>query len=196
MAEQLASIDDVRTKLHRAICMIDGEPVYVDCTGTDGRFVAVCPLYPSRSKAFVTDYTADAFTYDDIELGYVNTEDDVAVFLSVPAVRHSRLGLRIENVVSSSIEYSALDLYRSKGFVDCIKGKYPSYQTALEKISKCPVGKSIAFNRNMCLHKIRFNMIKIMHCTSYIGYVKDGIMAPSPEANPKVFNRVMQGVLK
>lgn len=188
MAERLYNADDVRSKLHRSIILVGGQPAWVDCATLNGDTFTVT-FCDRRLGARTVDYTKPDVSYDEIPLGFLNHNLKAHYFYPVP-IRHSRLGLRIENIGSRS-GHAINDYISTPSFIDCVKGDYPSYDRCLEIISKAEIGSSMAFHRHYCVERTKKKLLSVLHVDEPIGYVENGSLIPCPGFSNKVLLRII-----
>lgn len=181
MGRAFLSMDDVRMRLHKTVCMYKGEPVYVnvDDIGQDHK-VRVCPLAAvanaSIDKYKLVDYREDAFDYRFIELGYFNYKND-CWFLSRNPERKNHQGLRYDCISASpndlSEYHSYIQWFFSPSMHDTIMGKYPKLSEALDKL-RHEDAKGVAVHRDFAVKWIDNNNIGMFYRDQLIS-IKDDV---------------------
>ncbi len=140
MAKEYLSMEDVKLRLHKTVCLHKGEPVYVtvDDLGKNHE-VYVIPLAAVQTTMkggkFV-DYRQGDFDYKYIPLGYIQFKQN-AFYLSRLPERKNHQGLKAD-VIHSDPDinqlYSSANWFYSAAMVDCIKGKHMPVKEAIDKI--------------------------------------------------------------
>jgi hypothetical protein len=179
MGRAFLSMDDVRMRLHKTVCMYKGEPVYVnvDDIGTDHK-VRICPLVAtpnaSLEKYKLVDYREDAFDYRFMELGYLNYKGN-CWFLSRNPERKNHQGLKYDCVSASpgdlNDHYSYINWFFSAGMNDTILGKYPKLSEALDKLRDD--AKGVAVHRDFAVRWIDTNNIGMFYREQLISIKED-----------------------
>lgn len=180
MGRAFLSMDDVRLRLHKTVCMYKGEPVYVnvDDIGTDHK-VRVCPLVAvanaSLDKYKLVDYREDAFDYKYMELGYMNYKNNTW-FLARNPERKNHQGLKYDCIHSTPYigdEHSYINWFFSSAMHDCIMGKYPTLTEALDKLRN-EDAKGVAVHRDFAVKWIDNNNIGMFYREQLIS-IKDDV---------------------
>lgn len=154
--EKYYATDDRNRRLHRSICMYDGHPVWVVCSDPysdrvpSDEEVFICPLEDSlkSSKYILVKYTDDKFVARAYPLGYLNHRDG-ATFIGRAPHQQQKQGCHTEVIINLGGESLPSSYMHTIGMVDCILGKYPSFDIAV-KLSY-ETAHSVAFDRHFAV---------------------------------------------
>lgn len=158
-----ASVDDLAQIFTDSVIVYDGEPVYVKSVSKD-RELSVIPLNKPFTAANIKTVNIEdgKFNFTPVSLGFCNEGGDSFYVTRVPK-RQYKQGLVKTSISAQYINegYSNDGLRKVRGLVccsmySCIKGEYPSIETAIKSIDKKGT-RSIAFSRNFSIDE-EFNL--------------------------------------
>lgn len=157
--EKYHSMQDRNQRLHQTVCFYNNEPVYVYCGDPweGGAYlteeVGIIPLAKAKPSKMqkadlkVVKYTEDAFCAKARPLGFV-THDNGVSYVVREHMQQWKQGICAGTISNGGPDRLANGWQFSQGFVDCLKGVYPSFNEAFEVANK---GKACAFDRMLAL---------------------------------------------
>ena len=140
MAREYLSMEDVKLRLHKTVCLHKGEPVYVLVEDLGRNHEVYCtPLAAAMTTnkgGKYVDYRTGEFDYKYIPLGYIQYKHN-AYYLSRLPERKNHQGLKSDVIHSTPDickEYPQQYWFFHSSMVDCIKGKHMPMKEAVDKI--------------------------------------------------------------
>lgn len=166
------NVRDAHQYLNNTVCYWNGEPIYIERVGEG--FMASgynLPLTPGMDRSYY-DVRDPAFNCREYRIGYMNSERlGHAIFLSRRPVRGVSQGLCENNLSFLGMngrvrEMSVANAIRDQGFVDMLKGKYPSRDEVLKKFENVKT-PSVALSPYIALK--RHDVLTNLHFLEYKG---------------------------
>ena len=137
MASELASREDIRTRLHNTVCIYKNRPVYVTVepiTKVDQTHIVCIYDVGNQRKTEMVDYRSDDFSNSSPQLGYMKLGGN-AWYMQRVASRQFQLGVSSSNIRSSSGASINRTTLLTKEFEQCITGNHVSVAHALRSIT-------------------------------------------------------------
>lgn len=174
--DKYETAEEVEFRLRNTVVLYDGDPVYITKTNLPGADdegeiarVFFQPLpYNGRGREVRKYLSSKKFDLTPFKMGFMNYEG-AAYFLARQPLRQNRQGLgagtlSIKNM--SPNETRGIDfntVITADGFVDMIRGKYPSFQEAGEMLNGGDA-YSVAVSRSFCfLFDTDLDMLLLSH---------------------------------
>jgi len=152
------TVEQTNLRLASSIVIYDDRPVYVDDVGIDedGEIHLNVRLLPRLEKALCISINDPLLNIREFTLGYVNLPR-ISLYVTRAAVRQQKQGLAKGNMIipfdrDGREAYSFAEIIRSAGLVDCLKNKYPNFNTCVRQLESSDTIYSIAFNRRFALY--------------------------------------------
>lgn len=162
MAAELASREDITTRLNRTVCMYKGLPVYVTVEPQDvkGSNIHIVRWYNlgDTSKCGTCDYREKEFSNSSPLLGYLY-HDNRALYLTRIADRRFQLGLCIGNVHFGGSSISYREIFLTKEMENCILGKHRTYAEAKKMLANGV--ESVPIHRHFAISKAGKNITNL-----------------------------------
>ena len=169
MVAPYETLEDANQQLGASVLLFKGDPMWCEgCQIRNGKISVLLYSLPRlRDQIFVDIDDPDLDSRDlGRRLGYVNTfGPSGALFVSRIPARQYKQGLSKNNVriLGGSGRLTLNDLRVQPGFTDAIKGIYPSFKRARERLQEDPDILSIAFNRNFALQRDELGFFVVLY---------------------------------
>jgi len=183
------NINDAARYLNGTICYWKGEPFYVDEMANDveGGLEAIGRTLPlQRGNAVRANIASPDFNAFKYQLGYCNRANGKAAYITRRPARIQSQGLVPSNLAvnfGDGTRFASRDDLRNwvsdPGFVDMLKGVYPTMEEARAKMMADKTIKSVAFDKHICLrrHESFTNLFYLSYKGEDISWSDDGAFA-------------------
>jgi len=167
--------DDIQGRLGNTVIRYKDHPYFCVVEHT-----TLC-LYDMHSGSLSVRVEPDDPFIDisSVPLGYVNIDQSdykLAVYLKREGRRQFKQGVELGHLTQTPLRNGMGQLHwqhlKCKGLVDCILGKYPSFEQAVNNISKRGY-HSVALSNNVAI-KRENDTLKVFVKTDEVGFIKLG----------------------
>ena len=196
LSVQYETLEEAEMRLNGTVVLYDGEPVYITRVAKagpdDGKadvfrvYAQPLPYKPNgglEDGAFRKFISSKKFDLSTFKMGFMNYKGE-AIYCSRKPARQYKQGISNNTFVTKPLTgdkpfpygakaYRLTDLITDKSFVDMVKGVYPSFEKAREKVSKD--GGSCAFSREYALMADADldGLIYLYHKGDKVGFILD-----------------------
>jgi len=161
-----------RQALANSLVRIGESPVWIEGVEGDWSTNLFFPMNGKRS--YIEDIrTLKGLNIEPVPLGYVNKRDGARYVRRIPR-RRWKQGLSRDSVQGRIYEK---DL-RSKALGNCVLGRYPSLDTALELLNSCRT--SVAFHRHWAV-QVGIVSPSLLYKEKNVGIIENGILRLVPD---------------
>ena len=147
---------DAERYLNSTICFHKGEPFLAGRVRGGVVSGTTLPIEGPKARGVQVSYLDEDFNCKTYTLGYMNTRDNRASYVTRLPVRGMAQGLSRGNVNFSNNEGGRLGFQNAvyeQGFHDMLVGNYPSFKEAIEILTTNRNSRSVAFCREFALRR-------------------------------------------
>lgn len=152
------TVEQTNLRLTSSIVIYDNRPAYVDEVGSNdfGKIYLHLRFLPKLEDSLRVCIDDPLLNIREFTLGYVNLPR-ISLYVTRAAGRQQKQGLAKTNMVipmdrDGRESYSFNELLKSAGLVDCLKNKYPAFNTCVRQLESSDTLYSVAFNRRFALY--------------------------------------------
>lgn len=155
MKSEHFNYDDAVKKLYGSIILYKGDPCYVS-TGDNARsHLLLTPIGEEFFKKDKSKYIKVHYNSSDLDisiptLGYLNYNGN-AYYLSRSLGRINKQGISRDTIDCIPSRYDE-DMFYSSSMIDLLKGIYPTFDEALQRIKEVNGPCSVAFHKHLAIH--------------------------------------------
>lgn len=164
MASELASREDIRTRLHNTVCMYKNKPVFITVEpvvrGTNEHLVSAYEVGDQRKYSTI-DYRSDDFSNSSPQLGYLKYGAD-ALYMYRTAHRQFQLGVSSTNIRATTGTTIGRSDLLTKEFEQCITGNHVSIDRAISLLSD-GLARSVPIHRHFAIGKLGERGLSLFH---------------------------------
>lgn len=176
-------------RLYGTVIMYDGKPVYcagVQGVGANGALLKLNYLPLQKGgRALGDDATIDmsapGLQVRELRFGYMNSPKNAYYIVRNPN-RHFKQGVTQNSLYSEPVEgdegraaYMTFGaMLQEPGFVDMMRGVYPTPEQAIDKLLSTRDIKAVAFTRDLCIRRDFGDLISLMFKNDKVAWSEDG----------------------
>lgn len=165
--------DDIKGRLHNTVIRYKDHPYMCN---TEGTVIGLHDI-SSGNLVFQVDSDDEELDISSINIGYVNVfspDYKLCVYLKREPLRQFKQGLVIElltqKVLRNGVPAIGKSVLMSRGFVDAVLGRFPSYEEALKMLIK-EGWHSVALSRDIAI-KRENELLKVYIKDTEVGYIR------------------------
>jgi hypothetical protein len=166
--------EDIKARLHGTIIRHRDHPYSCEASGS-----GLIALHDISSGNLVANVESDDPELDisSINIGFVNLpapEQRFCVYLKREPLRQFKQGIVLESltqkVLKDKVDHVSKGALMSRGFVDAVLGRFPTYEDALDMITK-KSWTSVALSRDIAI-KREEELLKVYIKDTEVGYIR------------------------